>query len=74
MKMSIRQDWFRVARSLHGFVSTLQSAVAWEERGRSRKARPVTLSIRSITDIPMVAEIELARSRVLVHNLRNQLR
>src|SRR5713226_9388332 len=79
-EMSIRQDWTKITRSVTSFFATFRSAIGstsedrQTRRARSRKRRPVTLTIRYIADLPMVTELELYKSRALIYNARNQIR
>jgi hypothetical protein len=79
-EMAFREDWTRIAQSIHSFISTFRysGGQALERTGTTRlghsSVRPVANFVRAPTEPRLLAEIERKRNPAYMSSLKNQMR
>ena len=78
--MEVRDDWTRIAQSIHNFFQAFRSPgrgpmeVRCNNIVKSSGALPTIPWIRSTVDARVLAEIERRRNQVYLYSVKNQIR
>ncbi|HEV2120375.1 MAG TPA: hypothetical protein VGS11_09780 [Candidatus Bathyarchaeia archaeon] len=77
--MAVREDWTRITRSVHSFISALIPSTGASKSSRTSIPIPprvpqTKLFVRSTMSPRFLAEIERKRNQAYLSNLRNQIR
>ncbi|HEX9239342.1 MAG TPA: hypothetical protein VF910_01630 [Candidatus Bathyarchaeia archaeon] len=78
--MEVRDDWTRIAQSIHNFFQALRSSgrgpmeVRCNNIGKSSRVLPTIPWIRSTVDARVLGEIERRRNQVYLYSVKNQIR